>query len=149
MDTRYIIIVLGSYKGIEKDLNHIANSETGVHYVDGNGIFMGTFYSPYTTTEIFELLIHIPAVLIFDISETSSHAIHLPTKYLKGLFPEIEETLNNIQYEPDIAIGKKKVKKSDVEEFETVDEILDKLSRNNYDRSCLTKNEIEILEKGS
>lgn len=149
MDTRYIIIVLGSYKGIEKDLNHIASSESGVHYVDGNGIFMGTFYSPYTTTEIFELLVHIPAVLIFDISETSSHAIHLPTKYLKGLFPEIEETLNNIQYESDIAVSKKKAKKSDVEEFNTVDEILDKLSRNNYDRSCLTKNEIEILEKGS
>lgn len=149
MDTRYMIIVLGSYRGIEKDLNHIANSESGVHYVDGNGIFMGTFYSPYTTTEIFELLVHIPALLIFDISETSGHAINLPTKYLKGLFPEVEETLNNVQYEPNIAVNKKKTKKSDIEEFNTVDEILDKLSRNNYDRSCLTKNEIEILEKGS
>jgi hypothetical protein len=34
------------------------------------------------------------------------------------------------------------------EEFETVNEILDKISRNNYDRSCLTEKELEILNKG-
>lgn len=149
MDARYMIIVLGSYRGIEKDLNYIANADNGVHYVDGNGIFMGTFYSPYTVNEMHEMLIHIPAFLIFEISEISTHAINLPTKYLKGLFPEIEETLNNMQNELGVAVSKKKAKKSEVEEFSTVDEILDKLSRNNYDRSCLTKKEIEILEKSS
>jgi hypothetical protein len=65
------------------------------------------------------------------------------------LFPEVEETLNNIQNQLNMTISKKKVKKTEVEEFSTVDEILDKLSRNNYDRSCLTESEIEILEKGS
>jgi len=34
------------------------------------------------------------------------------------------------------------------EEYESVDEILDKLSRNNYDRTCLTEKELEILNKG-
>jgi hypothetical protein len=34
-----------------------------------------------------------------------------------------------------------------VEEYNTVDEILDKLSRNGYDRSCLTKKELKILSK--
>ena len=42
-----MIVILGSYKGIEEDLNNIANGEDGVNYVDGNGIFMGTFYSVY------------------------------------------------------------------------------------------------------
>lgn len=149
MDTRYMVIILGSYKGIEKDLNHIANSDSGVHYVDGNGIFLGTFYSPYNVTELYEMLVHIPAILIFDITETTSHAISLPSKYLRGLFPEIDETIGNIQNELDVKVTKKKPKKTEVEEFTTVDEILDKLSRNNYDRNCLTEKEIEILEKGS
>jgi hypothetical protein len=32
-----------------------------------------------------------------------------------------------------------------MEEYDNVDDILDKLSRNNYDRKCLTKKELEIL----
>lgn len=149
MDSRYMVTILGSYKGIENDLNHIANSETGVNFVDGSGIFMGTFYSPYTTLEIYELLAHIPAFLLFDITDPTTNMVNLPSKYFKGLFPEVEETLNNIQNQLNMTISKKKVKKTEVEEFNTVDEILDKLSRNNYDRSCLTESEIEILEKGS
>ena len=35
-----------------------------------------------------------------------------------------------------------------IEEFDSIDGILDKLSRNNYDRSCLTEKELEILNKG-
>ena len=149
MDTRYMIIILGTYGSIEEDLNHIANSETGVHYVNGNGIFMGTFYSPYSTIEIYELLAHIPALLLFDITDPTTNAINLPSKYFKGLFPEVEETLNNIQSQLNITINKKKSKKTETEEYYTVDEILDKLSRNNYDRGCLTDGEIQILEKGS
>ena len=36
-----------------------------------------------------------------------------------------------------------------VEEYTTVNDILDKLSRNNYDRKCLTENEIKILDSQS
>lgn len=147
MGTRYLIIVLGSYKSIEKDLNHIADSEQGIHYVDGSGIFMGTFYSPYTTQEIEELILHIPAFLIFDITDKSTNAVNLPSKYFKGLFPEFDETLDILQNEPEINLKIKKKKKSRVEEYDNIDDILDKLSRNKYDRSCLTKKELSILEK--
>lgn len=149
MGTRYLIIVLGSYKSIEKDLNHIADSEQGIHYVDGSGIFMGTFYSPYTTQEIEELILHIPAFLIFDITDKSTNAVNLPSKYLKGLFPEFNDTLDILQNELEINLKTKKKKKSRVEEYDNIDDILDKLSRNKYDRSCLTKKELSILEKNS
>ena len=149
MGTRYLIIVLGSYKSIEKDLNHIADSEQGIHYVDGSGIFMGTFYSPYTTQEIEELILHIPAFFIFDITDKSTNAVNLPSKYFKGLFPEFDETLDILQNELEINLKTKKKKKSRAEEYDTIDDILDKLSRNKYDRSCLTKKELSILEKDS
>jgi hypothetical protein len=143
-----MIIIIGSYKGIEEDLNHIANAEQGVHYVEGNGIFMGTFYSVYNTLEIYELLVHIPGFLLFDITDPTSNVISLPTKYLRGLFPEVDVTLTEIQEQPKVKTRRGKVKPK-VEEYSTVDDILDKLSRNNYDRNCLTEKEIEILEKGS
>jgi hypothetical protein len=146
MDSRYLIIVLGSYNKIEEDLNHIANSDYGVHYVDGNGIFMGTFYSPYNTNDLHDLLLHIPAFLVFDITDKRSNAINLPSKYFKGLFPEYEETLEILQ--KDLKPKDRKKVKNKVEEYDNVDDILDKLSRNEYDRSCLTEKEIEILEKG-
>lgn len=155
MNLRYLIIVLGNTNSIEVDLNHIADSETGVHYVDGNGIFLGTFYSPYTTSEIYDLMAHIPAFLIFDITEKETNAINLPSKYFKGLFPEYEHTLDVLQESLDVNLRKKKKTKNDIEEIEEIeeydnlDDILDKLSRNEYDRSCLTEKEIEILEKGS
>lgn len=146
MDSRYLIIVLGFYKNIEEDLNHIANSDYGVHFVDGNGIFMGTFYSPYTTQDIYDLLLHIPAFLVFDISTNDSNAINLPTKYFKGLFPEYDETLSVLQKDlmPELRVENSIQK----EEYDNIDDILDKLSRNEYDRSCLTKKELQILEKG-
>jgi len=146
MDSRYLIIVLGFYKNIEEDLNHIANSDYGVHFVDGNGIFMGTFYSPYTTQDIYDLLLHIPAFLVFDISTNDSNAINLPTKYFKGLFPEYDETLSVLQKDliPELRVENSIQK----EEYDNIDDILDKLSRNEYDRSCLTEKELQILEKG-
>lgn len=146
MDSRYLIIVLGSYNKIEEDLNHIANSDYGVHYVDGNGIFMGTFYSPYNTNDLYDLLLHIPAFLIFDITNKRDSAINLPSKYFKGLFPEYEETLEVLQ--KDLEPSLRKNEEIKVEEYDNVDDILDKLSRNEYDRSCLTEKELEILEKG-
>jgi hypothetical protein len=43
-------------------------------------------------------------------------------------------------------VTKKKPKKEvEVEEYDKIDDILDKLSRNNYDRNCLTKKELDIL----
>lgn len=146
MDSRYLIIVLGSYPKIEEDLNHIANSDQGVHYVDGNGIFMGTFYSPYNTNDLYDLLSHIPAFLIFDITDKRNNAINLPSKYFKGLFPEYSETLETLQ--GDLKPILTKNKKNNVEEYDNVDDILDKLIRNEYDRGCLTEKELEILEKG-
>jgi hypothetical protein len=146
MDSRYLIIVLGSYGEIEEDLNHIANSEHGVHYVDGNGIFMGTFYSPYNTNDLHDLLLHIPAFLIFDITDKKSNIVNLPSKYFKGLFPEYDETLEVLQ--KDLEPKLRKSEGTKIEEYDNVDDILDKLIRNEYDRSCLTEKEIEILEKG-
>ena len=142
---RYIAIILGQYDGMDNDFNTIADENTGVNYVDGNGIWIGTFYSIYETVEISELLVHIPALLIFDITDKKTNEIHLPSKYYKGLFPEIEGTLDNmldiLNVEKPIEVNK--------EEYDNIDDILDKLSRNEYDRSCLTKKEIQILEKSS
>lgn len=143
--SRYIAIVLGQYDGMDNDFNTIADENTGVNYVDGNGIWIGTFYSIYETIEISELLAHIPALLIFDITDKKTNQIHLPSKYYKGLFPEIEETLDNML---DILNVEKPTEVSK-EEYDNIDDILDKLSRNEYDRSCLTEKEIQILEKSS
>lgn len=149
MGSRYLIIVLGSYKSIEEDLNHIADSEQGIHYVDGAGIFMGTFYSPYTTGQIEDMVLHIPAFLLFDITDKSTNAVNLPSKYFKGLFPEFDETLDILQNELDVKIKKNTKKKTEVEEYDNINDILDKLSRNKYDRSCLTEKELGILERNS
>ena len=148
MSYRYLIIVLGSYDNIAEDLRFIAESEYGVSYVDGNGIFLGTFYSTYTTSEIYDVIVNIPAFLLFDVSDKETNAINLPSKYFKGLFPEYEETLEALQESLDIDLRKEKeeVKK---EEYDNVDDILDKLSRNQYDRKCLTEKEINILDKGN
>lgn len=136
---RFMIIILGSAKGIDSDLNEIADGEYGVNYVDGNGIFIGTFYSHYTTFEIYELLSDRPAFLLFDISN-DTHAINLPSKYYKGLFPEIDEILPKINSET--------VKVNPESEIDNlnIDQILDKLRKNNFDTSCLTKKENEILK---
>ncbi len=147
MDTRYLIIVLGSYKKIESDLNYIANTEYGVHYVDGNGIFMGTFYSPYDVLELYELLTDIPAFLIFDISKSNSHVVNLPKKYFNGLFPEYDELLQSLMDKKNITKHGNITEPKTNEEYNNINDILDKLSRNNYDRNCLTDNELKILEK--
>ena len=149
MGSRYLIIVLGSYKSIEEDLNHIADSEQGIHYVDGAGIFMGTFYSPYTRGQIEGMVLHIPAFLLFDITDKSTNAVNLPSKYFKGLFPEFDETLDILQNELDVKIKKNTKKKTEVEEYDNINDILDKLIKNQYDRSCLTEKELGILEKNS
>lgn len=147
MDKRYMVIVLGQYEGINYDFNSIANEDYGLHYVDGNGIFMGTFYSEYSIDEIHELLIHIPAILLFDITDKTKNVINLPSQYFKGLFPEYESTLDVLEK----AVKNKKSGRSKpkIEEYDNINDILDKLSRNEYDRTCLTEKEIEILEKSS
>lgn len=43
MNRRFLLIILGTANGIDKDLNFIADGETGVNYVDGKGMFICTF----------------------------------------------------------------------------------------------------------
>jgi hypothetical protein len=133
-----MIIVLGSSKGIDEDLNNIADGEYGVNYVDGNGIFIGTFYSHLDVTDIYGLLSGRPAFLLFNISDGNQHMVNLPSKYYKGLFPEIDQIVPQVD----------NTENSDVkieEDLTKIDEILDKLKKNNYDTSCLTEKESKIL----
>ncbi len=151
---RYMIMIIGTSKGIEKDLNDIADSEHGIDFVDSKVLFLGTFYSPYSTVEIHEKLVHRPAFLLFNITNVDNYGVNLPTKYYTGLFPEAQNLINNTLSEKPkrtrggVSNGKSKAgsNQKSVEEYSTVNEILEKLSRNGYDRSCLTKNELEILD---
>lgn len=154
MNRRFLLIILGTANGIDKDLNFIADGETGVNYVDGKGMFICTFYSPYTTTEILLRMAHRPAMMVFDITDNETYGVNLPSKYYMGIFPETQKTMDSIQekWGHVKTSVKPKVKEEEitpkVEEFSSIDEILDKLSRNNYDRTCLTEKELEILNKG-
>lgn len=137
---RFMIIVLGSSKGIDVDLNEIADGEHGVNYVDGNGIFIGTFYSHYNTFEIYELLSDRQAFLLFDITNGDNNIVNLPPKYYKGLFPEINEIL------PKVKTEKVEVTNKEITPLTNIDQILDKLRENNFDTSCLTEKENKILK---
>lgn len=153
MNRRFLLIILGASNGVDKDLNFIADGETGVNFVDGKGVFICTFFSPYTAAEIHEKLAHRPAIMIFDITDPDTYGVNLPPKYYMGIFPEIQKTMDSIQekWEPIKTSVKNKIKEevtTKIEEYDSVDEILDKLSRNNYDRNCLTKKELEILNNG-
>ena len=154
MNRRFLLIILGTTNGIDKDLNFIADGETGVNYVDGKGMFICTFYSPYTSTEILLRMAHRPAMMVFDITDNETYGVNLPSKYHMCIFPEIQKTVDSIQekWGHVKTSVKPKVKEEEitpkVEEFSSIDEILDKLSRNNYDRTCLTEKELEILNKG-
>ena len=156
METRrFLLVIIGGSENIEKDLNFIANGDTGVNFVDGRGMFICTFYSPYTTTEIHEKLSHRTAMLLFDITDNDTYGINLPSKYYLGIFPEAQKMMELNQETFKTKVKKERVTKNKktetqvvVEEYETVNEILDKLSRNNYDRKCLTEKELEILNNG-
>jgi len=140
---RYLIALIGSSKGIGEDLNHIAD-DRGIHFVDGKGLFLGTFYSELSTGEIHEMLAHRPAFMVFDITSPETNGINLPAKYYTGLFPEtkgITDILNTVETDQ----VEETKEDNGVEEYDSVNEILDKLSRNNYDRTCLTEKEVEIL----
>lgn len=140
---RFLLVVIGQSNGIKEDLDELTD-ERGVHFIDGPKLFLCTFYSPYTTTQLHEKLINRPAFMIFDITDSESNGINLPEKYFKGLFPETEEfeeylnSIQNMDEEVEEVVKEK--------EHTNVNQILDKLSKNNYDRSCLTKNELDILK---
>jgi CBS domain-containing protein len=135
---RYILILIGSSKDVEDDLNHVTIPDETVNFVDGNGIFMATFYSRYQTDEVYNLLAHREAYLIFNIDDFTKYGVNLPKKYYKGLFPEIEKILPNVE-----EIMTKPSKTTD--ELTDINEILDKLSKNNYNTECLTESELKIL----
>jgi hypothetical protein len=150
-----MIIIIGNSKGIEKDLNNIADRYHGIDFVDSKVIFLGTFFSPYTTTEIHEKLAHRPAFLLFDISDNENYGVNLPSKYYTGLFPEAREIMDGLYEEenkPSAKRGRSNVKSKaatnskKVEEYTSINDILDKLSRNDYDTKCLTEKEKEILD---
>ncbi len=155
---RYMIIIIGNSKGIEKDLNNIADREHGIDFVDSKVLFLGTFFSPYSTGDIHEKLVHRPAFLLFDISDNENYGVNLPSKYYTGLFPEAREIMDSL-YEDDTEVkpsgrsrgtskakSKAGIKTKKVEEYTTLNDILDKLSRNDYNKECLTENEIKILD---
>jgi hypothetical protein len=145
MERRYLLVIIGTALGIDKDLESVAD-ENGIHYVDGKGMFLGTFSSPFTLEEIYEVLVDRPAYMLFDITEEGNYGINLPNKYYLALFPETKELFDGMKTrEERQEQPPQEREKERVEEFETVDEILDKLSRNDYDRGCLTDKEIEIL----
>ena len=141
MYNRYLIVIIGSSRGIDESLNNIAESEYGVNYVDGNGIFIATFYSHYSVNDLYDLLIDWQAILIFDITEPDKYGVNLPSKYYKGLFPELEDIIPTIKNDKTETI--KKPKK--IEDLTDVNEILDKLQINNYNIECLTDGEKNIL----
>jgi hypothetical protein len=145
---RYLLIVVGSAIGIQDDITNFAD-ENGAYYVDGKGMFLSTFYSDFSTEDIFEFLMDRPACMVFDITEDKSYAVNLPKKYYLALFPEVTDILEKLDEEVISQKPKQKTKTKStpkVEEYDSVDLILDKLSRNKYDRSCLTKRELNILE---
>jgi hypothetical protein len=101
-------------------------------------------------------LVHRPAFLLFDISDSDDYAVNLPAKYYTGLFPETKEIMDGL-YETEVdtpskgsGVSKAKSnvgnKSKKVEEYTKLNDILDKLSRNEYDRNCLTENEIKVLD---
>jgi hypothetical protein len=141
MERRYLLVIIGTALGIDKDLDSVAD-ENGVHYVDGKGMFLGTFTSPFSVDEIYEALVHRDAYMLFDITDQDSYGINLPNKYYLALFPETKELFDGMKTREE---RQEQPTEDKVEEYTTVDEILDKLSRNDYDRTCLTKKELEIL----
>lgn len=142
---RYLIALIGSSKGIGEDLNHVAD-DRGIQFVDGKGLFLGTFYSELSTGEIHEMLAHRPAFMVFDITSPETNGINLPAKYYTGLFPETKDMTDILgTVIVDEATQTTVKEESGVEEYDSVNDILDKLSRNNYDRTCLTEKEVKIL----
>jgi hypothetical protein len=145
MNRRYMIVNLGSSKGIDGDLNNVADSETGVHFVDGSGIFIGTFFSPYSKDEIQSFLVDRPAFMLFDISDKEKYGVNLPSKYHEGLFPEVGKIMTKLIHE-DTPVDITDTEEEDVESLTDVNDIIDKLEKNNFNRSSLTKKELDILD---
>lgn len=141
-NNRYLIMILGSARGIDDGLNNIADSEYGVNYVDGNGIFIATFFTHYSVNELYDLLIDWPAMLLFNITNHDSYGINLPTKYYKGLFPEIENIVPII----DGTVTDNEKKSEEQKDLTNINDILDKLQANEYNTDCLTEKEKSILD---
>lgn len=147
---RYMVISIGDSNGL-KNILDVYSDESGVNYVEGQTIFLGTFYNEGNYDEIIAELYTMVGTLIFDITESEDFFVNLPTNYELGLFPELKgladvlnmENLNSVDLD---SFTEDVEDVEDVEEYYDVDDILDKLSRNNYDRDTLTENELKILD---
>lgn len=144
---RYMLIIVGNSTGVSEDIKNFADEE-GAYFVDGKGVFLSTYHSDFNINEQMEFLIHRPATMVFDITEEQNFHVNLPKKYYLALFPEVEDMLEKMSKNIQTKKETKRPTKVKIEEYYNVDDILDKLSRNNYDRKCLTKTEVRILEEG-
>lgn len=145
-NNRYFLMIIGSSKNIDEDLLNVADSEHGVNFVDGSGLYMATFYSHYDLDEVYNFLAHRSAYMVFDIEDIKKYGINLPSKYYKGLFPEIDSILPDVKT---ILEEDKEYNESKEDSLTNVNDILDKLSNNNFDKSCLTEIELKILNEYS
>lgn len=133
---RYMLIIIGSSTGIDQDLKVLADKR-GINYVDGKTMFLCTFYCPLGIDELNRKLSHRSAFMLYRINEVNNYHVSLPSKYYTALFPEDQKIVDNV-------LTKNETPPEEVE-YLTVNEILDKLTRNEYNTACLTEKEKEIL----
>lgn len=148
---RYMLILIGSHTGIEDELKYLSDKR-GTNFITGKGMFFATFYSPLSIDALYMELGHRPAIMLFNISNNSNYAVNLPTKYFQGLFPEekdIKDMLESFVTDLDkeeVNIKPKKKKTTKPKKEINIDFVLDKLAKNDYDKKCLTDEEMRIME---
>lgn len=147
---RYMVISIGGGTNIKKILEGYSD-EKGVNYVEGETIFLGTFHLKGNYNNMVFELSSLVGTLVFDITDSTNFWTNLPTNYEVGLFPELakfSDLLNdsNLEIIKPPTYSSFETNQNNEEEYYEVDDILDKLSRNDYDRSKLTDNELDILD---
>jgi hypothetical protein len=138
---RYMLIIIGNSEGVSEDLNYIADKR-GVNFIGGTGLFIGTFYTPLTITDVHkELSKKRPTFLLTDITNRDDYAANLPEKYLSGLFPETVDFSSVVENKV-----KPKSDKTNLEEESplSLDDILDKINQSGME--SLTMREKKYLD---